>query len=158
MSTTKIIELDVQEFTKSLCSELYLMDFEHFSVPWTKNNWNDLINTYDNNYKIFLILDYNKIVGFSLFKLSQYEKLAHLLKIILIEKYQGKNLGSFLLSHSLEMLSVQEYSKIYLEVETTNTPAISLYYKLGFSKSHQINNYYSNGCSAQVMVNYDCCN
>ena len=90
--------------------------------------------------------------------MSQYENLAHLLKIILIEKYQGKNLGNDLLSSSLEMLSLQGYIKIYLEVETTNIPAISLYYKLGFLKSHQINNYYSNGRSAQVMTNYASCN
>lgn len=153
MCITKIKELDAHELTEMLCLELYTIDFDYCSVPWTKTNWNNLIKIY-NNYKIFIILDDHKIVGFSLFKISEHEKLGHLLKIILIEKYQGKSLGYILLSQSLERLLLKGYSKVYLEVETTNTSAISLYYKLGFSKSHKINNYYSNGCDAQIMMNY----
>ncbi len=154
MCIIKVKELGTQELTQTLCEYLHNIDIQYFSIPWTINNWINLINTYNNNYKIYLIYSNKQIIGFSLLKLSLYENLAHLLKIIIIESHQGKNLGNTLLSNSLEMLSAEGYSKIYLEVETTNRPAISLYYKLDFSRSHEINNFYSDGCDALVMTNY----
>ncbi len=56
--------------------------------------------------------------------------------------YQGKGLGALLLGAALEKLRESGIKKVFLEVRTSNVPAISLYGKLGFSEIGIRKNYY----------------
>ena len=54
------------------------------------------------------------------------------LAIVIHQDWQGRGLGSAMLSVLLEMAHFCEYHRIWLSVETQNRRAISLYLKHGF--------------------------
>jgi len=55
---------------------------------------------------------------------------------------QGRQLGRCLVEHTLAALAGMGIERIFLEVRSDNTPAISLYRKMGFADHCELPNYY----------------
>ncbi|MFH2063817.1 MAG: ribosomal protein S18-alanine N-acetyltransferase [Pseudomonadota bacterium] len=56
----------------------------------------------------------------------------HLFRIGVAQKWQKKGFATYLFQQSIQLASEKGADTVYLEVRTSNTPAISLYHKLGF--------------------------
>ena len=82
----------------------------------------------------FIVLDNNKLVGYSIAKNKYYRKSVDTLFIN--KNYQGNGLGSILINNMIDKLAT---SKIYVDVVEYNNKAISFYEKYNFvySKKHR---------------------
>ena len=100
------------------------------------NNLEEIINN-DLNYFYVYEID-GKVVGF-----IHYTKLYNsvdLVDVVVNEHYQNQRIGSNLIDYMITSLKPDD--KIYLEVNTNNKKAISLYQKFGFKVINIRKNYY----------------
>jgi [ribosomal protein S18]-alanine N-acetyltransferase len=82
------------------------------------------------------------VVGFILILYQAGD--VHILNLCIHPTYQHQGFGYKLLSHALEALQEQGATSVYLEVRCSNTAAIGLYKKLGFSQIGMRKDYYTN--------------
>lgn len=75
---------------------------------------------------------------------------AHILSIDVEPNFQGRGVGTALISSLLSSAQRMGKAKCVLEVACSNAPALALYKKFGFSAQGRIKGYYSS-CDAFVM-------
>ncbi len=68
------------------------------------------------------------------------------------ESHRGKKIGRRLLKAMVEELTARGVKRIYLDVEQTNTKALSLYEHNGFRSIGKLPNYYGPGCDGIHMM------
>lgn len=68
-----------------------------------------------------------------------------------LKKYRRQKFGSKILSYLFKEVSKHRLSKISLEVRSDNQAALGLYDKMGFVRTGQRQQYYSDGCDAILM-------
>ena len=110
----------------------------------------------------FIIAEINNIVvgyimcklefGFSNFRKLGFVKKGHVVSIALLQEHRGKNIGEALMMEGINGISTRKGDEIYLEVRTSNGPAISLYKKLGFQIKSVLKSYYRDGEDANLMA------
>lgn len=90
--------------------------------------------------------------GFSNFRKLGFVKKGHVVSIALLQEHRGKNIGESLMMEGINGISTRKGDEIYLEVRTSNGPAISLYQKLGFQIKSVLKSYYRDGEDANLMA------
>jgi len=77
----------------------------------------------------------------------------HVISIAVLPPYRRRGIATALMMEALARM-VERYRarECYLEVRVSNTPAISLYEKLGFKKTDRIKGYYRDREDAYVMT------
>ncbi|TVP39564.1 GNAT family N-acetyltransferase [Candidatus Nitrosocosmicus arcticus] len=90
--------------------------------------------------------------GFSNFRKLGFVKKGHVVSIALLQEHRGKNIGEALMMEGINGISTRKGDEIYLEVRTSNGPAISLYQKLGFQIKSVLKSYYRDGEDANLMA------
>ena len=91
--------------------------------------------------------------GFSKFDRLSLKKLGHVISIAVLPEYRRKGIAKTLLSSALKALK-EHYGceEAYLEVRISNSPALALYQKLGFTIVKVSRRYYIDGEDAYVMA------
>lgn len=100
------------------------------------NNLEEILSNKTNHLYVYEID--NQVVGF-----IHYTKLYNsvdLVDVVVNEHYQNQRIGSNLIDYMITSLKPDD--KIYLEVNTNNKKAISLYQKFGFKVINIRKNYY----------------
>lgn len=131
-------------------SKLIELDSSFFPLPWGKEAWHGISLTPEKYIATILTVD-SQVVGFTLYYAISPEKLAHLLKILVVAQWRGKGLASQLLRSDFVQLKESGYERVFLEVESENKDAILLYERCGFTQIHSKKGYYSNGDSALIF-------
>lgn len=90
--------------------------------------------------------------GFSNFRKLGFVKKGHVVSVALLEEHRGKRIGEALMIEGINGVSSRKGDEIYLEVRTSNKPAISLYLKLGFQIKSVLKSYYRDGEDANLMA------
>jgi [ribosomal protein S18]-alanine N-acetyltransferase len=90
--------------------------------------------------------------GFSNFRKLGFVKKGHVVSISLLENHRGKYIGEALMMEGINGVVARKGDEIYLEVRTSNLPAISLYRKLGFQTKSILKSYYRDGEDANLMA------
>ncbi|MDP9016649.1 MAG: GNAT family N-acetyltransferase [Thermoproteota archaeon] len=90
--------------------------------------------------------------GFSNFRKLGFVKKGHVVSISLLEQHRGKKIGEALMLEGINGVASRKGDEIYLEVRTSNLPAISLYEKLGFQTKSVLKSYYRDGEDANLMA------
>ncbi len=90
--------------------------------------------------------------GFSNFRKLGFVKKGHVVSIALLQEHRGKSIGEALMMEGINGVSTRKGDEIYLEVRTSNGPAISLYQKLGFQIKSVLKSYYRDGEDANLMA------
>ena len=90
--------------------------------------------------------------GFSNFKKLGFVKKGHVVSVAVIDEHRGKGFGSELVNESLKGVKMRQCGEMYLEVRCSNTDAVRLYEKLGFSINQRLKTYYRDGEDAYVMA------
>jgi ribosomal-protein-alanine N-acetyltransferase len=99
--------------------------------------------------KSYVIIDDNKIVGFSLNKLK--EKSIGISMIAVREEYRSKGFGTMLLKQLINE-NKNTCRLFYLMVDVENSGAIKLYKSIGFRIDGIRNRYYENGNDGYYMT------
>jgi ribosomal-protein-alanine N-acetyltransferase len=142
-------------------------DLEHV----VKINWTTLPEHYDNSFflniysqfpRSFLVAQIGeKVVGYIMCRVevgfSERRRLhitrkGHVVSIAVLPEYRRRGIASALMGKALEALKDYHVSETYLEVRVSNSAAISLYKKFGFSTVREVAGYYRDGENACVMV------
>ncbi len=77
----------------------------------------------------------------------------HVISIAVLPEHRRKGIATALLKEALaRMRDHYGARECYLEVRVSNTPAISLYEKLGFKKTDIVRHYYLDGEDAYIMT------
>jgi ribosomal-protein-alanine N-acetyltransferase len=121
-------------------------DSKYFPFPWSLSQWVKASET--NNYLLFMS---KCLSSFCLFQVSLEDNFSHLLKIIVLPTARSSGHGLRLLSFSEDALRHMGVEKSYLEVDTSNESAKSLYLKSNYKIIHTKRKFYSNGADAHIM-------
>ncbi len=141
-SATKLSQL---RFDQNL-----LLDKELGNYSWTQENWQELVGAKD--YLLINLVQNDGLIGLLLAKLNYQEAMVHLLKLVVTPEKRKQGFGIMLLGELAGFMESRRLTKLFLEVEADNIPAISLYEKAGVNKIYLSKNFYSNGKSAWKML------
>lgn len=104
--------------------------------PWSERQFQESL---ENGQRCTVMVVGEQVIGFCILQPVLDE--ANLLLMAIDPKYQGQGCGLALLETSLELLG-DGCVMVFLEVRGSNTPAISLYEKVGFHQMGIRKNYY----------------
>jgi len=119
------------------------------------------LDHYYNNPQLFWVAEVaGKIVGYIMcrleYGLSSFERAftrrVHVISIAVLPPFRRQGIATALMEKVLYRSTETGASEIYLEVRVSNTPAISLYRKLGFTAVKVIKSYYLDGEDAYLMA------
>lgn len=94
-----------------------------------------------------------EIVGYVLFTLV-FEEI-HLLNLAVHPRCRRKGIGDHLIGFVLDMGRERKSEKVFLEVRTSNDPALALYHKFGFRAVGKRLNYYFNPTENALLLQLD---
>lgn len=127
---------EIREISSTDLPVLYQIEQEQL-FPWSKQLLQDCLQPHYQNW----VLTKNKeIIGFVITKIILDE--CELINIIIKSSKRQKGYGKMLLQHVIDHAVTNRIRKIFLEVRSSNQPAIALYKKLGFKSIHVRKNYY----------------
>ncbi len=130
---------------------VYELEKECFSVPWSiKSISEELQNT---NARFILVEINGETAGYvgSYFVSGE----VYITNVAVKNKYRRKGVAVGLLSKLIDLAKEAKSEFVSLEVRCSNTPAISLYGKLGFEKLGVRKNFYENPREdALIMTKY----
>jgi len=120
-----------------------------FSTPWSLQSFKtELI---DNEYARYLCLELDsQVIGYMglWFILDE----GHITNIAIAPYYRGQHWGEFLVRYVMEKMMGQGMERMTLEVRVSNSPALSLYKRLGFTIAGVRKGYYADtGEDAIIM-------
>jgi len=90
--------------------------------------------------------------GFSHLKKLGLARKGHIVSIAVKERHRGKGVGTLLMKASQDAMVMKDANESYLEVRVTNSEAISLYQRLGYTVTSRLEAYYKDGEAALVMA------
>ncbi len=128
-------------------SEISSLDELYFVNPWQQYQWQELLET-EQRYLLTFLKRRGEIIAFTLFLYGPHEKLAHLLKILVLPELRKQNIGRELWDNAQEVLIGLGAEKVYLEVHKKNAAANCFYKTLGFSFLNEVKHFYGAGQSA----------
>lgn len=128
---------------------LHKMDELYFPRPWSLEQWQELNKS---NHHLFLWIDGDKTIGFSLLGQVPGDETAHLLKICLEPSARGKDEAEGFWKEIAGELKSRNVTKIFLEVEESNINAQFFYKKVGFQLLRTVRAYYSDGENGLMML------
>ncbi|ODA38934.1 ribosomal protein S18-alanine N-acetyltransferase [Desulfosporosinus sp. BG] len=128
-----------------------IMEIERvsFSTPWSLESFKAELK--ENEYARYLCLELNgQVIGYMglWFILDE----GHITNIAITPNYRGQRWGEFLMKSVMEKMAEQGMERMTLEVRVSNSPAQSLYKRLGFVTAGFRKGYYADtGEDAMIM-------
>ena len=129
---------DIKEAKLTDVDAIMAIEKTGISHPWDKESIESLIND-DNKIALVAFAD-DEAAGY--IGASYVLDEAEIGNVCVKPELRGKGIGSALLKALIDTLEAKGVENIFLEVEDTNEPAISLYGKYGFMKYNMRKDYY----------------
>jgi len=93
----------------------------------------------------------DKPVGYIISCIEGFSR-GHVISVGVLGEYRRRGIGSELMSRSICSMVNDGADYVILEVRVSNTPAITLYRKLGFEVRDLLRAYYSDGEDGYLMI------
>lgn len=116
---------------EALSQKIFELDNKYFPTPWSQEKWIELFTTNPGDHLLGVALLGESLLGFILFGTSNPDS-AHLYKILVDPNERKKDLGSELIRRASSLLKKRHFKTSFLEVEESNSNALSLYRKHGY--------------------------
>lgn len=121
--------LEIRRMTKEDLPEVAEIEADIFTMPWSAKGFGDAI---ENPYTLYLVaLEDGKIAGYC--GLWQSFEEADITNVAVREECRGRHTGTMMLDRLMELGKEQGITRFTLEVRSSNSAAVRLYEKLGFS-------------------------
>lgn len=134
--------------TSGHLDDVYIIETECFSYPWSKQSLEEELN---NETSLFLVAkEENEVIGYIGMSIVIDE--GYIFNVAVREKYRNKGVATALINELVTYGKKNNFSFITLEVRESNLPAISLYSKFGFIKAGERKNYYSNPKENAILM------
>ncbi|MCO1600581.1 ribosomal protein S18-alanine N-acetyltransferase [Desulfosporosinus nitroreducens] len=125
------------------------IEIASFSTPWSLQAFKAELK--DNEYARYVCLELDdKVIGYMglWFILDE----GHITNVAIAPTYRGKHWGEFLMRSVMEKMMQEGMERMTLEVRESNSPAQSLYSRLGFATAGIRKGYYADtGEDALIM-------
>lgn len=120
-----------------------------FMTPWSRDAFESELTT-NERAKYLVILQNDRVIGYGgmWFILDE----GHITNIAIHPEYEGKGLGTVLVTHMIQYAKVNNINSMTLEVRESNTRARGLYEKLGFRSCGKRPNYYQDSKEDAVIM------
>lgn len=128
MESWQIMPITVEDI-----DQIIEIENDLFPKPWSRTSYLDELTCKESYSYGITLTDPDKqlqIIAYICFRIIIDEM--HLFKIGVAQKWQKKGFATNLFQQSIKFASEKGATAVYLEVRASNTPAISLYHKLGF--------------------------
>ncbi len=79
-------------------------------------------------------------------------KKGHVISIAVLPKHQHQGVGYALMQEAMQSMLIYKAKECFLEVRTSNTPAVKLYKKMSFEITRTLRGYYADGEDAYIMA------
>ena len=144
------MELYFRKMVSADAAGVELVEKASFAVPWSRQSfWEEAAN--DQAYYL-LALDGEKIIGYAGTWLVFDE--AHITNVAIAPEYRGKGVGTRMMQEIIRIVKEKGITSMTLEVRPSNTAALALYHKFGFSSVGRRPHYYQDiGEDAEIMWN-----
>ena len=109
-----------------------------FSDPWSSRS---IASELENPLALWLVAEEKGVVAGYIGSQAVLGE-ADMLNLAVAPEYRRRGVGEQLVLRLIELLSRQGVGSLTLEVRVSNTPAITLYEKLGFTQVGRRRNYY----------------
>ena len=103
--------------------------------------------------KTWVAEENGEIIGFLIAE-RQAQKVTHIVTIDVVERWRRRRVGSLLMDAAEHWAREQKLLFVYLETAENNTAAQGFYEARGYKKVDRVQNYYSDGTSAWVMLKW----
>ena len=121
--------------------QVYLIEEEAFTIPWTKEAFEHEMTTNLYSYYILAETEAKEIIGYCGMWIVMDE--CHITNVAVAERMRGKKIGEGLMREAIRIVLEQKVVLMTLEVRVTNDVAKNLYHKLGFKDGGIRKNYYT---------------
>ncbi|MFA9453221.1 MAG: ribosomal protein S18-alanine N-acetyltransferase [Candidatus Aminicenantaceae bacterium] len=134
----------------------FIMEIERlsFPTPWRESSFQGEIENLHISYpNVIVQRPYERIIGYIIFW-HEADK-ARVSNFALHPDFRGLGVGESVMEETLNIIRTMGALHVVLEVRPSNTPAISLYQKFGFTPLGMRPGYYQNPPEdAMVMIRY----
>ena len=117
-------------------------------------NWSDkqIFESFGDNHLVFGCIENDRLIAVAIF--SYVLDTSELLYICVDKSIQSRGVANRLLTYSILELKKADINEVFLEVDTKNIAAKSLYKKLSFKQISMRKNYYQykDGSSGDALV------
>jgi ribosomal-protein-alanine N-acetyltransferase len=114
-----------------------------FSNPWSENTFRGEIQNTSISYPLVVVLKPGgRVIGYIIFWHVRED--VQINNVAFHPDFRGRGLGEALTRHVIDKVRKAGATFVTLEVRPSNTPAVSLYKKLGFEILGTRKNYYTN--------------
>ncbi|MCL2183111.1 MAG: ribosomal protein S18-alanine N-acetyltransferase [Chitinispirillia bacterium] len=140
--------ISVRPATSADLEQVYALEQLCSRNPWTRSSIEAELSNPD---RLFLVLETpeNLIAGFAGAWLAAEE--LQILEVAVHKDYRNTGLGTLLITRQLAEAEAKGAARACLEVRTSNSAAIRLYQKCGFTRDGIRERYYQNGEDAILM-------
>jgi len=140
--------IDIQFMNAQHIEEILQIEFDSFTTPWTRNNFNSELS---NNNAIYIVaLENNKVIGYA--GMWHVINEGHILNVAVKAENRKQGIGTLLISELEKIALEKEMIGLTLEVRESNSAALQLYQKFGFKAEGIRKRYYSDpGEDAIIM-------
>lgn len=111
----------------------------------------DLQNNPDRQYIILRQPETTSLAGYIGLEVLETENNLHITSVTIAPHWQGRSVGTFLMTYVMLWAQREGFVKAYLEVRASDEDAQRFYRRLGFEQTNQIADYYGVGEDAYVM-------
>ena len=124
------------------------LEREALALPWPEESVNNLLALSDggNSFAFAAVCPEVGYIG-----VTGVLDEAEIGNLVVAPGWRGKGAGTALLTYVFDELKRRSVSVVFLEVESTNEPAMSLYLKSGFVEYGRRDDYYGAGRDAVLM-------
>lgn len=144
--------IEIVPMTMEDIDEVMMIESENFTDSWSYEIFKQIVNNSHNTHP-FVLKNQKCILGCLILYIVLDECEIHNLSIG--KKYQRQGYGELLINFTFKYCHQNGIKRIFLEVREFNMPAISLYEKMGFRKSHVIEAYYKKPTENGILMSYD---
>ena len=130
--------LGVEKLKLNNKKELFFLESDLFTNPWTENSIEEQLKI-KTSLNLGLKAN-NELISYVLCQ-DLFPEI-EILRFGVKRKFQLQGNGKFLLKSLISLLKQKNYNRIFLEVNTSNSRAISLYKQFGFIDISIRKNYY----------------
>ncbi len=129
--------IEIKKLEKNMIEDVFEIEKTFFDLKTNQS----ILDSFDSENLFYFVLFLNKkVAGF--LECSVVLDEAELFEIAIKEEFQGKKLSLELMNYFIDFCKERNVSTIFLEVNTLNNKAISLYEKFGFIRYGVRKKYY----------------
>lgn len=124
------IDIQINYMEKSDLPAVLDIERQSFKFPWPEVAFKQGARR-TNQHCYFLVARVNSLpIAFIIFSLVEDD--VHITNFAVSPEHRRQNVGKYLLARSLEYIKSKGGRTVFLEVRTSNLPALALYRQLGF--------------------------